>query len=85
MNFAMHANDHPNRDAARTKARELTKVYTTPPVPVVEIAEMNGVNVVFSDLGKFAEDVAGLIDFSSQAHLREQSRPSSKATIYSRS
>ncbi|MCO7736449.1 ImmA/IrrE family metallo-endopeptidase [Brucella intermedia] len=76
MTFAMHANDRPNRDGARAKARSLTKIYTTPPVPVVEIAEMNGVNVVFSDMGKFAEDVAGLIDFrAKRIYVNKADRP----------
>ncbi|MFK4825564.1 ImmA/IrrE family metallo-endopeptidase [Paenochrobactrum sp. BZR 588] len=62
----MNTFDSPNRDGARVKARELTKIYTTPQIPVVEIAEMNGVNVVFSDMGKFAEKVADLLDFRSK-------------------
>ncbi|MCR5941848.1 ImmA/IrrE family metallo-endopeptidase [Ochrobactrum sp. XJ1] len=66
MTFAMHANDRPNRDEARVKARELTKVFSVPSIPVVEVAEMNGVNVVFSDMGKFSEDVAGLLDFKAR-------------------
>lgn len=63
MTFAMHATDNPKHDAARRKAAEMVEIYSAPSIPVVEIAERNGVNVVFSDLGKFRETVAGFIDF----------------------
>lgn len=51
----MNTFDFPNRNGAREKSRELTKVYTVPSIPVVEAAESAGVNVVFVDMGKFAE------------------------------
>lgn len=37
---------------------------SSPPIPVYEIAESNGVNVVFVDFGDHAESVSGLCDFS---------------------
>lgn len=64
MNFAMHEADRPNFRAARSRAKELVTEYSVPSIPVVEVAEQNGVNVVFVDMGKFAEEVAGFIDFS---------------------
>ena len=36
-----------------------------PPIPVLEIAEQNGVDVVFADFGKHADNVSGLCDFES--------------------
>lgn len=45
-------------------ANRLTEIYSMPPIPVREIAEENGVNVVFADFGKSADKVAGLCDFA---------------------
>ncbi|WP_052201686.1 ImmA/IrrE family metallo-endopeptidase [Ensifer sp. ZNC0028] len=50
-------------DHAKKSADSLTALYTTPPIPVLEIAESNGVNVVFADFGKQNEMVAGFCDF----------------------
>ncbi|PWB81528.1 MAG: hypothetical protein C3F11_14950 [Methylocystaceae bacterium] len=50
-------------DYARRRADELTRDYSSPPIPVLEIAEQNGVNVVFSDFGKHRDTVAGFCDF----------------------
>lgn len=63
MNFAMRETDRPKLRAARERARNLVSKYSVPSVPVVEVAETNGVNVVFVDLGKYAESVAGFLDF----------------------
>jgi Zn-dependent peptidase ImmA (M78 family) len=49
---------------ARQRADALTVPYSTPPIPVLEIAEQNGVNVVFSNFGKHSEVVAGFCDFA---------------------
>jgi Zn-dependent peptidase ImmA (M78 family) len=48
---------------AEKRAEQLSAPYTSPPIPVLEIAEQNGVNVVFADFGSNAERVAGLCDF----------------------
>lgn len=53
----------PRWGLAKTKADELTAGISTPPIPVYEIAESNGVNVVFADFGTHAESVSGLCDF----------------------
>ena len=45
------------------KANALAAPYSTPPIPVYEIAEQNGVNVVVVDFGKHSESVSGLCDF----------------------
>lgn len=37
--------------------------YSKPPIPVVEIAESNGVDVVFADFGAHSDKVAGFCDF----------------------
>ncbi len=42
---------------AKKKAEELTAVYSSPPIPVLEIAQSNGVNVVFSNFGKHSDKV----------------------------
>lgn len=64
MAYAMQADDRPNFSGAREKARELVADFSAPSIPVVELAESNGVNVVFVDFGKYAEKVAGLLDFA---------------------
>lgn len=48
---------------AERKANELTAGYSSPPIPVVEIAESNGVDVVFADFGTHSQKVAGFCDF----------------------
>lgn len=53
----------PRWDLAEQRANELTAPYSSPPTPVLEIAEDNGVNVVFADFGVNAETVSGLCDF----------------------
>ena len=47
---------------SKKAADELTKDYGSPPIPVLEIAEKCGVDVVFAN---FDEAVAGFCDFSS--------------------
>jgi Zn-dependent peptidase ImmA (M78 family) len=48
---------------AERRADELTANFTVPPIPVLEIAERTGVNVVFADFGKHSDTVAGFCDF----------------------
>lgn len=48
------------------KAKELTDEYNSPPIPVKEIAEDNGVNVVFADFGALSEKVSGYCDFEAR-------------------
>ncbi|MFP5077482.1 ImmA/IrrE family metallo-endopeptidase [Rhizobium sp. YIM 134829] len=63
MRMAMTESDLPNYKAAKAEADRLTKIYSAPSIPVIEIAEQNGVNVLFSDLGRFRENIAGFCDF----------------------
>lgn len=53
----------PRWKEAEQAADDLTAEYSTPPIPVLEIAENSGVNVVFVDFGKHSETVSGLCDF----------------------
>lgn len=66
MSFAMNAKARPKLSGARFEARKLAEIYSSPSIPVVEVAEQNGVNVVFQDMGKYAESVAGLLDFNAR-------------------
>lgn len=50
-------------DFVRAEADRLTKIYTSPPIPVLEIAEQSGVNVVFADFRKHSQTVSGFCDF----------------------
>lgn len=61
--MAMTESDFPNYRAAKASADALTQIYTAPSIPVIEIAEQNGVNVLFSDMGKYREEIAGFCDF----------------------
>lgn len=54
----------PRYAEARRKAEELTADYSTPPIPVHEIAESNGVDVVFANFGGASDKVAGFCDFA---------------------
>lgn len=63
--MAMSERDSPNYRGAKAAADALTALYTAPSVPVIEIAEQNGVNVLFSDMGKYREEIAGFCDFKS--------------------
>lgn len=53
----------PRRSWAEEKANELSEGYTSPLIPVFEIAEENGVNVVFADFLEYSEKVSGFCDF----------------------
>lgn len=61
-----HANvlARPRWALAKSRADELTKAYDKPPIPVRDIAEENGVDVVFADFGKHSGSVAGFCDFN---------------------
>jgi Zn-dependent peptidase ImmA (M78 family) len=48
---------------ARTVADNVTREYNSPPIPVLEIAERSGVNVVFADFAQNREKVAGFCEF----------------------
>ena len=49
---------------AKDAAESLTEVYSTPAIPVIEIAESNGVKVVLVDFGAdYTDKVAGICDF----------------------
>lgn len=48
---------------AESSADRLSAPYTAPPIPVLEIAEQNGVDVVIADFGENSAKVAGFCDF----------------------
>ena len=56
----------PRWDFAVTEADMLTSNYSSPPIPVREIAETNGVNVVFAKFGRFNDVMAGFCDFNAR-------------------
>jgi Zn-dependent peptidase ImmA (M78 family) len=49
----------------KQKADELSAPFSAPPIPALEIAERQGVDVIFADFGDANEQVAGFCDFSS--------------------
>lgn len=59
----MNVLSSPRWTHAEKKAEELTSGISAPPIPVYEIAESNGINVLFANFGANAEKVSGLCDF----------------------
>lgn len=57
--------DKPRWRVVERKAKELSSAYSAPPIPVLEIAENQGVDVEFADFGETGEKVAGFCDFES--------------------
>lgn len=55
--------ERPRWNEVKARADELTAVYSSPPIPVLEIAENHGVDVVFASFGGAGESVAGFCDF----------------------
>ncbi|MDN3711933.1 ImmA/IrrE family metallo-endopeptidase [Paracoccus cavernae] len=53
----------PRWQLAAETANNLTGKLKSPPVPVYQIAEQSGVDVVFADFGPHAATVAGFCDF----------------------
>jgi IrrE N-terminal-like domain len=51
---------------AERLANRLSEPYSVPPIPVLEIAENNGVNVIFHEFNKHKELIAGFCDFSTR-------------------
>ncbi len=49
---------------AKREADKLTDIYSSPPVPVLEIAEENGVKVRFVNFGSYSSTVSGYCDFT---------------------
>lgn len=62
--MAQMTDTRPKLADAENAAIELTAIYSSPPIPCLDIAEENGVVVHFTEFGKFAETVSGLLDFS---------------------
>ena len=55
--------DEARWDLTKKTANDLVKDFTSPPIPVSEIAMENGVDVVYANFGKHSKKVAGFCDF----------------------
>lgn len=53
-------------DVVRQCAEDFARPYSAPPIPVLEIAQDNGIDVVFSDFGRHRDIVSGLCDFEAR-------------------
>lgn len=73
--------DKPRYSLAEAKAVELVSHYSAPPIPVLEIAEQNGVDVVFSDFGKHKDTVSGFCDFNSAKLYVNKDEPMNRQTF----
>jgi Zn-dependent peptidase ImmA (M78 family) len=58
--------DSPRWAFVKEMADKLSGQYSAPPIPVLDIAEKSGVDVVFADFAKLSDKVAGACDFSEQ-------------------
>ena len=56
----------PRWKLARETADKLTAVYASPPIPVLEIAEQQGVRVRVLDFGGMTDRVSGYCDFGAR-------------------
>lgn len=59
----------PRWSLVKAKADELSAPYSAPPIPVLEIAENNGVDVVFASFGSASDKVAGFCDFEGASFM----------------
>ncbi|MDR3524890.1 MAG: ImmA/IrrE family metallo-endopeptidase [Acetobacteraceae bacterium] len=48
---------------AKRTAAELSEPYSTPPIPLFEIAAEQGASIIFADFGQHSSVVAGFCDF----------------------
>lgn len=55
----------PRWDHVKSVAARLTAPFSAPPIPVLEIAETHGVDVIFANFGDQSDKVAGFCDFGS--------------------
>jgi Zn-dependent peptidase ImmA (M78 family) len=51
---------------AERRAYELTTAYSSPPIPALEIAESQGIDVVFDTFDAYKATMAGFCDFSAR-------------------
>jgi len=56
--------DKPRWKYVEKVADGLTSLYSVPPIPALEIAELSGVDVVFASFGSSTDRVAGFCDFA---------------------
>lgn len=56
----------PRWKMVQKEAEKLSADFSAPPIPVQEIAETNGVDVVFANFGSVGEKVAGFCDFKAE-------------------
>ena len=68
--------EKPRWRLAERRADDLTAEYFSPPIPVLEIAERNGVNVVFADFEEYSETVSGFCAFTkARLYVNADDRP----------
>lgn len=71
----------PRYGLAQAQANALTKDYSVPPIPVLEIAESVGVDVLFADLGVHRDKVAGFCDFENARLYVNERDPMNRQTF----
>lgn len=71
----------PRWDLAKQTAYNLTANFSSPPIPVLELAESSGVDVVFSDMGVYRSTVAGFCDFGAKKIYVNSADPINRKTF----
>ncbi len=71
----------PRWNHCRRAADALTAPYSTPPIPVLEIAERSGVDVVFDPFDQFKDTVAGFCDFQRRRLYINSADPLNRQTF----
>lgn len=59
----------PRRKWVIEQANALSRIYRAAPVPVKEIAEQNGVQILLADFGEHRDEASGVCDFSKKKIL----------------
>lgn len=68
-------------DLVRSTAARLSAPYSSPPIPVLEIAETQGVDVVLAGFGEAGDKVAGFCDFKAAKLFVNVEDPISRQTF----
>lgn len=71
----------PRWDFCRREADRLSEPFSVPPIPVLEIAEGAGVDVVFDPFDQYSETVAGFCDFEARRLYVNSADPLTRQTF----
>lgn len=79
--FADNHLTSPRWNLVKGKADDLSRPYSAPPIPILEIAESHGVDVVVADFGEAGDKVAGFCEFSTNRLFVNAADPLTRQTF----